>query len=253
MVISVLIMSIMGVIVFALSTSVIQQIDFSQNIDNATLAYYGAESSMEQALYDARKLNIIHLQDSGEFSNNVTWKRTIDPTQEFMQFKKIPKNTFVQVDLFDADDPSCSSVETTRIACDWESMNLEWEGDGTVELTITSWVADSVIDYNPEQYTEVRYISATTPWILNDLESGKNYRLKIKSLLDDISLVTLTLYAEDNAIGDIVSIPNFLTIYGEGSYRHNKQALTVKIPRKVPLSSLYDYVIFSEDDIVKEL
>lgn len=253
MVISVLIMSIMSVVVFALSTLLMRQIDFSQNLDNATLAYYGAESSMEEALYDARKQDIVTLEQEGEFTNNVTWKREITPVQENIVYPKIEKNTFIELDLFDVEDPSCSSFESTGVACNWESMNIDWEGAGSIQLTITSWETAATIDVDPENIEEDRYISASSPWLLNDLQAFKNYRIKIKALYDTVENVTVTLYDEDNASGSIVSIPNFLTITGQGSYRKNKQALRVRIPRQAPLSSLFDFVIFSEDDIVKEL
>lgn len=253
MVLSVLIMSIMGIIVFGLSSVVINNIVLSRHYDHAMRAYYGAESSIEQALYEARKLDRVLLEDSGELPNGVNWVRQIDATQDYAFFVEIPKDKFIQLDLFDVDDPACLSENTTGVVCDWESMNITWEGTGSLQATLTSWDTGNVIDYDPESFEEVQYISASSPWVLNDLEAQKNYRLKLKAIVDDVQNVQIQLFDQDNTVGDIVQIPNFLTLYGRGTYGQNRQALQVSIPRKAPLSSLYDFVIFSEDDIVKEL
>lgn len=253
LVISVLIMSIMGVIVFSLSTYVIRQIDFSHNLDNAMLAYYAAESSMEEALYDVRKSDSVKLSEDGVFSNKVNWRRVIVPVKDDLTFPIIEKNKFVQLDLFDTDDLSCSSGVETSIYCDWESMLLTWEGDGGLQVTITSWARDSEISFDPDSLNEVKYISASSSWLINELDSSMNHRVKIKAVTDDVSDVKVTLFKEDNAFGGVVPVPNFLTIKGEGISGKNHQVLTVTVPRKAPLSSLYDYVLFSEEDIVKEL
>ena len=253
MVISVLLMSIMSVIAFGLSTVIIKQVDFSRNLDNAVLAYYGAESSMEQTLYDARKRNLVILEDDGELQNGVTWNRVINPVQEELTFPSILENRFVQVDLFDPDDPSCNSAASTGITCNWESGIISWEGTGSIELTITSWDTSEVINFGTEEIEEQEYLAASSPWVINDLDAYRNYRFKIKSIFGDIENVSLSLYEQDNGSGKIVPVPNYLTIRGEGKYRNNKQALSVRVPRKAPLSSLYDYVLFSEEDIVKEL
>lgn len=253
MVISVLLMSIMSVVAFGLSTVIIKQVDFSRNFDYALLAYYGAESSMEQTLYDARKRDLVILEDGGTLTNDVEWSRIIDPVQEELTFQEILENRFVQVDLFDPDDVLCESVATTGIECLWESMIVTWEGTGSIETTVTRWDTGEIVSFGVDDIEEEEYLAASSPWILNDLESYNNYRLKIKAVFGDVENLTLTLYDQDNGSGEIVAVPNYLTIRGEGEYRSNKQALSVRVPRKAPLSSLYDYVLFSEEDIVKEI
>lgn len=252
MAISVLIMSIMSIVVFSLSNVVLKQIDLSRNFDNSLLAYYGAESGIEEGIFDVRKLDLAKSQSNGEFLNGVIWNRVVIPTKEEVVFKKIERNKFVQLDLFDQDDPSCGSGDENGVYCNWESMSLQWEGDATLDLQITTWTPTSAIDYEAQNKKEVKYILATSPLILNDLEFFKLHRIKIKSLFDDIQNLKVVLYSEDDKNGKIVPIPNFLTIKSTGKSRLNKSSLLVEILRKTPLSSLYDYVIFSEDDITKE-
>ncbi len=254
MVITVMILAVMSVIVFSLSIIMNRQIDFTKNLDYSLLAYYGAESSLEQALFEARKLDIISLSKQGVLLNNVKWKRDIQTTKNGLFFKKVLKNKSVQVDLFDPDNLSCVN-STIGVNCNWDSLKLEWQGGGTILLTITEWQASNFINFNIEKNTvkTVRLLNVTTPWIINSIKPQTNYRLKIKPLFNDIYNLKIHIYSKDDAEGIEIPIPNYLTIKALGEYKQNKQALKVTVPRNTPLSNLYDYVLFSQEDIKKEV
>lgn len=252
LVLTLLIMSIMAVIALTLSVVIINQLKFSQNIDNAMNAYYGAESGIELGLYETRKLDLTQDYSTGMFDNGVEWERRVELLRDEITFNRILENKSIQLDLFDPDNPECNSVGDNAIECINESMIVTWDGQVNLEISYTEWPIGPIVNWSPTEQTEKRFIATTSPYVLNTLKTDHNYRVKVKPLFDDVENLSITLYNQDDGLGDIVPIPNFLVINGVGSFRNSKQGIRVDVPRKIPLSPLFDYVIFSEDDVIKE-
>jgi len=80
------------------------------------------------------------------------------------------------------------------------------------------------------------------------------YRVRIKPLFGDLSDLTVIPYNQEGAEGSVVEdLPSQVEIKSIGTLGTFKQALTARVPWKVPLFGLYDYVLFSEGDIIKEV
>lgn len=249
---------VMGVLIMAIITAIalissslgLSQLQFSTNLDNAIFAYYGAASGIERGLYETRKLDITQANVIDQpLGNGVLWSRDVDFLSETVTFENIEKNKTVQLDLFDPEFPACDGP---FIRCNFNSMKLEWDTNAFIEVSYTGWETGPFIEWNTSEQFENKLINSQKGWVINDFVPDTNYRVKIKPLYEDIDSLTVTFYEQDNAQGDIVHIPNYLQITGSGAYKNSKQDITVNIARKAPLSALFDYVIFTEDDLVKE-
>jgi len=74
------------------------------------------------------------------------------------------------------------------------------------------------------------------------------YRVRLRAEYSDLRNVVVRAY---NQFGDPVEIPGRVNVESWGHFANTYQKLTISIPRKVPLSSLFSHVIFSECSLVK--
>lgn len=241
-------MLILSGIVTAASTMgivTIQNLRQSIAVDQGLVAYYAAESGIEGGLYELRKKETAaaSLPLSGTLTNTATWARSIATTLPSLQ-KDIKQNDFWEVNLYDADaslSPLASPIKSVKIA--WTGPGTEW-----IEAEVEPWTAAGVLD------TPVKslFSSTSNPAIVN-LQDATTvlYRLRIKALYSNLTGVTVTAWSGLNASGSQVSIPAQVTMISIGSFRRTKQAVRALMPQRGPLSGVFDYVLFAEEDLVK--
>lgn len=243
------------------------------NIDNSLHSYHGAESGNEEALYRLRSgdydtYNLTSLNKSFAVGN--TWvSRTVSSSLNVI-VTGIKKDEFFAFDIFDPDDiASGSGLSYLSLSwddnCENESLNESW-----IELTSNEWsVAKGVIDWGyldskhikksllnkEDQLTQIESIGGS------DFDKDKAYQFRIKALYCDISNLTIRAYKESsdpNGSAEPIEFKNVYQItsvaeYPKNSPRANKQALSVNFKRFAPLSGLFDYVIFSEESLTKDI
>jgi len=243
--ISILILS--SIISAASSYAVVSMHNLNQSIlvDNGARAFYAAESGIEDALYEIRKIEspVSSLASSGSLSNFSSWSRSILPDIGQMTFD-IKKNDFEYIDLYDPD----SSLSPLDIPI--KSLKLSWTGNGAewVQVQVVPWLSDGTLGEPFEQH----FSASSNPAIVN-LQSGSNvlYRVRIKALYSDIQDMSVEAYSELNTGGNKVNIPGFLTIISNGSFSRASQSITAQMPQRGALSGQFGYVLFSEEDLVK--
>lgn len=247
LVLSLIMLTVMLAVTVGLSSAFVTELRLSKNLDEAVFSYYGAESGIEYGMYDARKtdLTLSASSTSGIFGNGVQWTRSTDDVISFLSLNQILKDRSIQLDFYDHDNPATPSGVA--------SLVFDWDGPGSWALIkLTSWTPAETIDWSTKSDTEyLRAVPASTSFI--NLNPNKAYSLKIKALYNNMNNVTVTAYDGADGTGNQVDIPNFLNITGTGTYGNSKQAINVRIARGIPLSSLYNYVIFTEKSLVKEL
>ncbi len=247
LVLAVILMTVMLAVVIGLSRAFVTELRLSKNLDDAVFSYYGAESGIEYGMYDARKtdLSLSGSTTSGTFANNVQWTRTTDDEIASLSLSQISQDKSVQLDFYNQDDPT--------VASGLGSLVFNWDGAGSWALIkVTSWTPAATIDWSTK--SDVEYLRAVSgvDYSIN-LTSTKAYSIKIKALYSNMTDVTVVAYDGADGTGTQVPIPNFLDITGVGQYGNSKQAINVSMTRGLPLSSLYNYVIFTEESLVKEL
>ena len=247
LVIAILLMTVMLAVAVGLSNAFVTELKLSTNLDDAVFSYYGAESGIEYGLYDARKTDLdLNVNETDTFSNGVDWTRTTDDTVSSLSLVSISEDKSVQLDFFDPDTPATASG-LGSIVINWTGATGSW-----ALVKITSWTPAASIDWATKVDEEYLRANSAASFIIN-LTTTKAYKIKIKALHQDLNTVSIVAYDGADGTGSTVDIPNFLDITGEGEYGTSHQAINVSMPRGIPLASLYNYVIFTEESLTKEL
>lgn len=236
-----------------LAVIVISEIRQSRSIDNAILAYYGAESGVEESLYKIRKEkeSIENLVKEEELSNGVNWWIGADDISNMVEkisVAELKKEQFIELDIYDP-----TAGEPTNIRYLGISVG---EGSGNVEVSWFGWQGGNLSEYKviPSVLLEENERQ------IIDLTSGVGpqfaYRVKIKSLNNDIQLLEVKAYSinpieDEDAESELMPARIRSTVRGE--YRGSRQAIYFEMPRQSPLGGLFDFVLFSEESIIKGL
>lgn len=239
-----------------ISRIILNSLMTSRNIDSSAVAYYASESGIEKNLYAIRKedygveyLKTNSLYNSGTLNNNSTWHLYLDEcfgSKSEINVPEIRKDNSYQVDLYNPDD----SLTSQNI----RSIRIEWDGDPAAKLEV-SW--SSWKNGNFAANTNKRFFSnAESPIVMNlstiENNAANIYRLRLKALYNNINNINLRAYSLDNGVGEQTNIPSIITLKSVGEFSNNKQAVQVEMSRKSPVSGVWDFVIFSQKDIVKE-
>lgn len=228
----------------------------SRNIDSSALAYYAAESGIEKNLYAIRKsdygieyLKTDSFYNSGFLGNDSTWYLDLDEcvgSKSEINIQEIKKDNSHQIDLYNPDD----SLTSQNI----RSLRIEWSGDPGSELEVTwsSWKNGNFTANTNKRF----FTNAESPIIMNlstiENNAANIYRLRLKALYNNIYDINLRTYSLDDGLGEQTNIPSIITLKSVGEFSNNKQAVKVEMSRRSPVSGIWDFVIFSQDDIIKE-
>lgn len=213
-------------------------------VDNSLVAYYAAESAIEEGLFRFRRdgdppgaVTTPQVLDNG-----AEWTRQIE-TAEPVIYMTIPKDSLAEVALYDPDEP----IETTTI----KSVKVWWNDDcggcSVLHTTLVGWLPQAISEFESTTY---RYTwNPASPTVTIPLGGLQQlYRLRLRA--DGGTMEDVEIRAVD-ASGADVDLPGRVKIDARGHYVNTQQRLTVTMPRQVPLSSVYDFVVFSECSLVK--
>lgn len=257
----------------AIAAIILNEIRQARNIDFSVVAYYAAESGAEQALYKIRKEDALlgcsagtcdasGYCGSGEpcagnmvgglsvfgsnLGNQSSWSRTI-ADKETPVYGKIKRNETFQVDLYDPEGGTAAGVE---------SVKIDWTPECTPSIIEVGYIAwDPGTGWSAASEKKFKYSADYAlgggEATINAFAANKSYRLRIKALFCDVSNLTVTAWGNDNAAPPSKPIPARIVLNSTGSYGTLRQAVKMTMPRKSPMSGLYDYVLFSECSLVK--
>jgi len=252
----------------AISAIILNEIRQARNIDFSTVAYYAGESGVEQALYKLRKEEAVLncpvgvcgpngyctlgdkescLGTNGNLDNQSSWARTWTD-KEWQIYGKIKKDGTLQVDLYDPEGGAAPEVESLKIV--WTDI---CSGGSRIELSFVTWTPEGGWVDNREKYGysyDPAY-PAFSEARNNKFSGTKIYRARIKAFNCDITNMTITAWGNENAEPPQKEIPAMITLNSVGSYSNLRQAVKMTMPRKSPMSGLYDFVLFSECSLVK--
>ena len=276
-----LVISLITAIAITVSIIVIKEIKLTGGSTDATLAYYAAESGIEKGLYivkvyrsDGTKtlndaVNDIKAIVDVSFDSNkaeYTDEQTADKTSKIGN-EEIKENNYIQADYYYAGDPlnppDDPNDPTEKLIV--ESIEVQNTGNNPFSWAEVSWIAWDATGALGTSDSARKVIGPTdlqNGWTINNLDvfdsfDPVGYRIRIKALFGDLSNVIVTPYDEPdgpNGTGDIVeNLPSQIVIKSVGTKSKFKQALTALVPWQVPLFGLYDYVLYSEGDILKTI
>lgn len=261
-----------------ISRIVIKEFEQSRNLDQSVIAYYGADSGLEQALYYWRKdranfpLPEVLLGeavgntptacnfDYADFlPDSCRWYHTRAASRTFQLIKGQVK----EINMYNETVGVGFGVESLAII--WQDLNpgndlepwLEMEivqlrpdfSDGTI-TNLVRLCSDNTGGTYPLADPAGNTVADCGTWerayTQAYFDGNLNYKVRFRSLYDD---VRVTVSAYDSA-GDPASIGRRL-FYTAGAYKNAQQSLMVDFSDYRTAKSIADYVIFSDCDLVK--
>jgi len=250
-----------GVVTISLATGtlIVNEIKQSSQLDRATVAFYAAESAVERGLYQIRKQNATATAINSLtalISNSASYTIVAQDSEDVVS-KTLAQDETWQLDLY---EPYSLNPLNPAI----KSLRFDWTGAGSwLEIRWIPWTSGGVLALNTNQGEYVS--SADSPHVVNlDVAGNYLYKVRITARQAQTTNLSITAYSEvdptvncDPLASCQVNIPGRVKIKGIGEYPNNlagasKQAILVSLPQIFPLSGLYDYVLFSEEEIKKE-
>jgi len=252
-----------GIIAVSTATSRLILNEFLQSVqlDKATVAFYAAEAGVEKSLFEIRKkdFNPADISASRLLSNQASYELVTKETENVL-YTSLDQDETYQLDLFDSDSLQALSTPI-------RSLRVSWEGAGSyLEVSWRAWKTDGSIGQSGSLYTGGAYVSqASSPYYFQLYDSNVYlYRVRIIARGAQANNIAITAYSNLNPSANCqpltscqVAIPGRISIkaigeYPDGSPAASRQAILTTMPQSSPLAGLYDYVLFSEEEIKKE-
>jgi len=256
LVLSVVITMVVLATAIVLGTVIISSLKRAQLQSSSYYSYYAAESMMEKALYLLRKEKRTpaeieaEVNDCGDFPGLASAVDNCATDVEYdtsVVFSTIPQNTSVQMKLIDFEGGGTNAgVQRLVISC----VDASWlEVTETVIADASGWGVD--VDVDEPEKTLFSCAASGNPSITLDM--NKSYDITIKALYDDANSVSV--YAFDSAVGgNLVPLGNYFTVTtGANHSIFSRQTISVRVPGVSTISNLFDYVVYSERVIVKDI
>lgn len=240
-----------------LGTLIIGSLRRSQGEAAAISAYYAAESVMEKTLYDLRKVkktlggvvsNDCVSLPGGGFPGMATTtcsiKSDLMKSIFFLGNNKIKENQTVHIRLV---DPGGDTVEAGV-----KKININCLGSGPwLEVTETPISGSS---WNPDPSNIKKYLfpcpQSGNGYEIN-LDEDESFDIAIKALYLDVNSVTVKAYDEN---GNPANMGESFTIRSIVDYSNfSRQEIKVEMKGISTVSSLFDYVLYSEQAITKDI
>ncbi|TAK05563.1 hypothetical protein EPO33_00215 [Patescibacteria group bacterium] len=226
----------------AVGTLVLREIRAARSADASQVAAYAAESGNERALYEIRKLGTSPgaLAAGAELDNGASYAREI-VREPAPIFTTIAKDGVYELVLYDpAATPPSGGV--AQLVIDWDAAC----GAASV-IEISSVTFEPGVGWTPS-ITKFRYANdGPVTYVLSN--PGANAaRVRLKA--ERCDAVNVRIDAID-AGGAPAAFPDRVAIVSTGEYAGTRQASQVVAPTVTTLSGLFDFVLFSECEIVK--
>lgn len=278
--VALLVMSVVVAIGITVSTVVIFQVKVNSVVFQGHQNYYIAESGIEYGL------NVLKEKKSGSLSTALSSIQTVVPfpggipTQADLTQSaglsggstvptELKENTSAYIELYDVDDSLQALTLQTPILCVFGDST---DGNNNEVMEIT-WIAWSTgLEISNPQKALVSYSDFSNPILCGGSNQG-GYSVNLNNFYPAFTPAQLAGFR----IRITALKPNGATILGDGDIKNFKvftdpstlstqiqvksissnagqtQALIASLPWSVPLSSFYDFVIFSEKSLSKTL
>lgn len=264
LVIALLILALLLAAGVAVSGLLLRALRATQQSGDGFQAWYGATSASTYALAELRHdrsrttdLNglIVPSAPGTEATLTVT-------EQDRANAAFIKRNTSFPVDLFlAADDISGSPVTRIRITgrgdagawvevrwAGWTSAGGRWVSNATEVVFAAAELEGGGRTIDLRQGVQ----------FMREEFAGENFvpnawRVQILALYGDLHDISVTAISDVGAVPNAeVPIPAHLSVRSAGSFRKARQNVVVSFPLTTALSDIFNFVLFSEEQLVKE-
>jgi len=238
-----LIMTSVMVASVGMSSLILGSLQQTRLLDNAAIAYYAAESGVEDALFTARRLDAkLDAQSSAMLGNGATWSRSVSTKETVLHVGTLPQDAVAEVALYDPDDVD-AVLDISFVKVTWDDACT---GASILRSTLIGWDATG---WTPNAV--MNQFVHSPDGALIAIPTSRLHRLRLIAKNCDLQNVVVTALKDTVGVLTAVDIPGRLKIVATGTYANVNQTLTATIPRRTPLSGLFDFVLFSECSLVK--
>ncbi|MBN1585048.1 pilus assembly PilX N-terminal domain-containing protein [Candidatus Uhrbacteria bacterium] len=284
LIVALIVMSSVTISALGLSSLIINSLQQTTVLDQAAIAFYAAETGVERTIWEIRRSGefesslpeSIAMGDGVGLPNGSAWSREVYGDEPEINLS-IPANGFSELHLFEPTEilGSLNQWSMDRGGETIDSLEVDWDWNpevpcdplGDCPVLFAEWLrwSPDSLDVDPFNVTlpgilpfTRRYLPGSVARIPPlgedpDFPSGLGipqyaYRVRLRAEYSDLRNVTVRAY---NQFGDQVNIPGRAVIDSWGRFGNTTQRLTVRIPRKIPLSPLFSFAVFSECSLVK--
>ncbi len=276
-----IIISVVTLIGLGIAAVINREIGLSKDIDYSLQAYYASDSGVERGLYrvqDAKNsnnndLNAIVAEINGyaatfssTLSNGAKYGNATTALSGSISQDSLLENQSVQADYsVRSSIPGCNLAGGACV----ESWIFGWNTPdptslASIEVTIVGWTPSSgssitFPDQTIKKIIDSPYINANSQYIINgigpdsDPVPTKFYRIRVKALGGNLTHVTVTGYTDIDGGGTLVPSSASINIKGDGDRQGFAQSISATIPWQTSLPGIFDYVVFSEQDLIKNV
>lgn len=225
-----------------LGSLILNMLQQTKVVDQSAVAYYAAETGIEESLYNARKTGNLPESFASRIVGDSTWSSRVSDTKEII-YATIPKDEFIEINLFDPNDPIADN-DIYRVEIDWSDSCSDCS---VLRATMVGWLPGSPIFWVPNAETR-SYDFMVRPADMITGPSNKLYKLRLRARNADLEDVVIRAYdSSDNPVG----LPGRVEIDVTGEFGETRRRLFASMLRGAPLSGIYDFVLFSECSLVK--
>ncbi len=247
----------------AIGTVIINEIKQARQLDRAIIAHYGAESGAERLLFDWR-----YTRNVGLFSNNCDegidsqagWTCSLNVgTLDQLSFN-LSKYQVEEFPLYNPDNLNLGKdFQSAKIS--WSDADIINSYDPWLEITLLEWPRSSSVNFATSKNIIKRVFKCSPTSgavcdtiIINDFSPNNGYIVRLRALKDDVENVTIKFFDADNAGGSLIDFSDYIRVADfTGDYRGVKQGIRVRFPVVEPSASMFDFVLFSEESLLKSL
>jgi hypothetical protein len=269
------------------ATLIISQIRASENIENSIIASYAAESGLEKALHIVKTNRatgstladtiteiegLTNLPNFTKVGLSVLYDENGTSSEEVRNKFSLLQDESKQIDLYNPDSPFGVDNGIRYLYVSWDNNPLPISdafynnGYGTgpewIEISWTGWdlngnsyenvekilLPSDALRYNSTLCNASSYIQCTTVILDPDSIGLVHYQVRVKALYANVDDIEIKALDDSN---NLVNIPSRIRLKTIGKFGRTQQALNASLPWKIPISGLFDYVIFSEEQINK--
>ncbi|MBT4349207.1 hypothetical protein HOD19_00290 [bacterium] len=273
LVMSLMILLVMMISVISLAQVIFGEIKMTRNADNSIVAFYAAESGIERGLFllkFSKKQGDLsyfdRLADADPEYNNYSLdlERSVSfveatTTVEYYETYYISTTTPARVDIVrpEGDIPSAAAGLPESFKLEWNIDSCYEDGHASdkMEIVYTSlYKLGGVLKSETKQILAVCGCSVGNAKCddveSNVLDDNKFYYFIFRPLDSEVSYIKFTPYTENNQGGDAY-LPSEVLIQANGYYRQSMHSMSARVSAYTPLSNIFTYVIFSEEDLEK--
>ena len=267
---SLLILSFMLVSAVALSRAILGEMQMTVNTKNSITAFYAADSAIEKSLYyikfsrkygDSEPLNALEGQtfniDGGQTFNFLY----VSTTAPSFSFDNISNSNPAHIDIIYPGGDIINPIDWDISGDTDHIYELRWTinncdpNHASDKLEITEYsFTNPIADFGIDKYIAVCNCAGSDvcdpDLTRGTIKDDRFYRFIFRPLDGLVSSMSFEVY---NHVPELVNIASKIIITAEGKYRNSGYILEAEVPGLASVSDIFSYVIFSEEELKKEL